>query len=123
MSLAETKVQISLLANTESSSKNSLNIQAPDLVYADSIYTGEGEFTIEASAVDEAVAIGDLGSVKLFFIQVSVADAGVLTFKVNGNTDTEKANPLITYSGGISSLTASNSSTSPVKVRWRAVYV
>lgn len=122
MSLAETTVQLNLFANTEESDNNSLNIQPPELVYADSIYTGEGEFTIEASATDEAVAIGDLGTIELLFLQVDTSNAGVLTFKVNGNTATETANPLIVYSGAVSSLTASNSSTSPVKVRWRVVY-
>ena len=123
MSLAETTVEFTIHKNGEFNPKDQTNRQPPELFYADSLYTGVGEFSVTASTSDEVVAISDLGTVKILILEVSSANTGVISFKLNGGTSEEVANPIVLYSDTLSSLTASNSSTSEVKVKWRAVYV
>lgn len=123
MALSETTVEFKIIKNGEFDSKDQTNRQPPELFYADSLYTGVGEFSVTASAVDEAVAISDLGTVKLLILEVDPSDTGVISLKINGSTVTEVINPIVVYSDTLSSLTASNSSASEVKVKWRAVYV
>lgn len=122
MSLAETELQITLRKDSEFTVKDSTLIPVPELAFADTIYSSEGEISVSASATDETVSIGDLGTVKFLLLQVDAANAGSLTFKINGNSSSETANPLVVYSGALSGLTASNSTASEIKVRWRAIY-
>lgn len=100
-----------------------IEIKIPTSSYSDSMISQWNKVTISGSASNETVAITDLGTVKRLDLKVATTDIDKITVKYNGSNKAYDvgAFPEIT-SENITSLTASNSSTSAVDLYWRAVY-
>jgi hypothetical protein len=94
----------------------------PLSAYSDAILSPWNKLTVSASATNEALAIGDLGTVKRLDLRVEPADVDKITVKYNGSSKAYAVSPLDTTTESISGITASNSSTAIVNLYWRAVY-
>jgi hypothetical protein len=118
MTLALTQVKNIVLLNGDL-----VNSLIPDLNYESAIDSGEAVISVAGLVTDIAVPINRIDVVQILFLWVDKADINKLTLKLNAHTTTESLNPLVVYSGTYSNLTVSNSSTSPVNLYWRAIYV
>lgn len=94
----------------------------PDLEYTDSETTGYNKVIIAGSASNATVPITDLGTISLLDLAVSADDRDKITVKYNGSTKAYGVSPREVTSENITGITASNSSTSPVNLYWRAVF-
>ena len=100
-----------------------INPFIPDLVFEDSVSNPWAVIYVSANAGNEVLAIGQLGTtVKLLHLKVSPSDVNKITVKLNGGASFDLSPRQIFSDGTISSLTASNSSSSEVPVYWKAVY-
>ena len=93
----------------------------PDALFSDSKITPWNEVSISGSASDETVAITDLGTVKALWLEVDPDDRDKITVKYNGSSKAYSVSPIEATTENITALTASNSDTAAVKVRWRAL--
>lgn len=95
----------------------------PVSAYSDAILSPWNKLTVSASATNEALAIGDLSTVKRLDLRVDPEDVDKITVKYNGSSKAYPVSPLDTTSENITGITASNSSAAIVNLYWRAVYV
>lgn len=94
----------------------------PDLQFTSSETTGYNRVSIAGLASNATVPITDLGTVALLELKVSPDDVDKITVKLNGSSSADAVSPLQVYSENLSSITASNSSSSAVIMYWRAVF-
>lgn len=95
---------------------------AGELVYSDSLTSAEGVISVTASASDETLPIADLGTVKILELRVAPDDIDKITVKYNGSSKAYSVSPIEITSETITGVTASNSSTSAVELKWRVLY-
>lgn len=93
-----------------------------DRTFSDSFGTGLNKITVSASASDEAVAISDTGTIKRLELRVHPDDNSKISVKYNGSSTAYNVSPLEVTTDNLSSITASNSSTSAVNLYWWAIY-
>lgn len=94
----------------------------PDLEFSDSKTTGYNEVTVAGSATNATVPITDLGTVAILELRVHPDDVNKLTVKYNGSAKAYAVSPLEVTSENITAITVTNTSTSAVKMFWRAIF-
>lgn len=94
----------------------------PDLVFADSMATPFNLVSISGSAINESLAISDIGTVVDLELRVAPVDVDKITVKYNGGSDTYPVSPIEITSENITAITATNVSTSAVNLYWRPIY-
>lgn len=92
-----------------------------DRTFSDSFSTGWNKLTVSGSALDESLAISDLGTIGELELRVSPDDVDKISVKYNGGSTAYNVSPAELVSETVT-ITASNTNSSAVDVYWRAIY-